>query len=123
MSSPLSPNNPVGQPFGTTPTVAVVAAAGTTATATVGAGSTDQRGTITVNSAGTGQAAGAVATVTFGKTPGIAPPLVVALTPANANAGAIGDFVTNITATTFQIGVATALTAGQAYIFEYQVIL
>lgn len=119
MSSPLAPTNQTGYPFGTVPTVAVTAAAGTTATATVAAGSFDQRGSVSVASAGTGQAAGAVATVTFSK-PFAVPP-TVNLTPLTAATAALNDFITTVTATGFQIGVAAAMTAATTYTFGYSV--
>ena len=121
MSSPLGPTNQTGVPSGTTPTVAPTAAAGTTATASVVAGSLDQRGAISVASAGTGQAAGATATVTFAKP--LAANIVpqVSLTPMTAATAALNDFVATVTNTGFQIGVGTAMTAATTYQFGYVV--
>jgi hypothetical protein len=122
MSSPLGPTNQTGYPSGTTPTVAATAAAGTTATATVQAGSLDQRGAISVSSAGTGQAVGAVATVTLAKGVSVQGIPQVMITELTGPSSAVNPFVTGVTPNSFQIGVNTALTAGTTYQFAYTVI-
>lgn len=116
-----APTNQTGVPFGTSPTAVVTAAAGSTASVTQGTNTLDQRGSLTVSSAGTGQTAGAIATVTFAKPLAAQTLPVVNLTPMNANAAGVNPFVTAVTASGFQIGVATALTAAQSYIFGYSV--
>lgn len=85
---------------GTAPTIAVGAAAGTGATATVLAGSTNQAGQITITTAGVPLAGGTLATVTFNGT--VTPaPLTVTLMPANAAAAtAVTTIFTNIPGTT-----------------------
>lgn len=120
MSSPLGATNQTGYPTGTAPTVAVQAAAGTTATATLAAPSIDQRGTITVVSNGTGQAAGVIANVTFGKPVSQLGNPVVILQATTGPTEAANPYVTASTPTGFQVGVNNVLVAGTTYSFTYQ---
>lgn len=107
----------------TAPTIAPNAGDGSTGTASVGTGSTDVAGSITITPSGTGIVAGSQATLTFNKayTNGT----FVILTPANTNAAAaealLGVYVTSNT-TTFDLNVNIALTTGTAYVWNYQVI-
>lgn len=108
---------------GTAPTIAAGAAAGSGATATVLAGSTNQAGQITITTAGTPLANGTLATVTFNGT--VTPaPLTVTLMPANAAAAtAFTAIFTNIPGTTtWTISTGTTAPAVGAMTYFYVVI-
>lgn len=102
------------------PTVALTAAAGSTATVTIAGGSNNWRGQIAIASAGTGQAAGAVATVTFGTAFGAAP--FVILFPQNAASVVPEAEASTPTTTSFQITVGVALVAANTYTWNYLVL-
>lgn len=102
------------------PTIAVNANAGTGATASVAAGSTDTAGSFTLN-AGTGVlSSGAQATVTFNKSYGSATGARVMLMPTNAAAGIL-TYVTK-TATTFTLNFVAGGIISTTYTFDYHVI-
>jgi hypothetical protein len=103
-------------------TISPTTAAGSTATVTFGTGQSanDTRGSFTVNSAGTGQAAGNAVYVAFANPYG-APPAAVQVTLNNqSGATAIGAYATNITAAGFNLNTAV-LTAANAYTATYVV--
>ena len=122
MSSPLGPTNQTGSPSGTVPTIAPATGAGTTATATVATGSLDQRGAVSIASAGTGQAAGVLAVVTFAK--GLATQYVpqVMITELTGASSALNPYVTAVTPQGFSIASNSAPTAAVTYQFGYVVI-
>ena len=100
---------------GTAPTTAVnTATAGSTATCAV-AGN-DTSGTITLQSQGTGQAAGAQCTLTFDKAFGSAPRTV--LSPNDSGSAAMGAYLQS-TPTTTTLNFTAIPTAGQTYNYNY----
>lgn len=123
MSSPLGPTNQTGNPSGTAPTVIPNANAGTTATAAVTAGSLDQRGEVTVASAGTGQAAGVIVAVTFAKPLQANDfPQVIIQAKALGTSESVAPYVTGVTPTGFNIATASAVSAAVTYTFGYVVV-
>jgi len=96
------------------------AAIGSTGTATLASGSTDESGQVTVTPGGSGITTGACAAITFGKNKRNCFPTI---TPANAAAAAImqtdGIIPASTSATGFSISCGTALTSGTAYQFNY----
>jgi len=99
---------------GTAPTATVNGNAGTTATCTVDGN--DTAGTITLSSAGTGQAAGLQCTINFAGNFAAAPRTV--LSPTGANGAALQPYTTSsVSGITLDLGLAPI--AGQVYIFNY----
>ena len=100
------------------PTISVNAHAGSTATATIIGN--NWYGKITIASAGTGQAAGVQASVTFGaafqRTP------FVILMPADATSQGINAEAANPSTTGFDVDSATAPTAASNYIYYFLVL-
>lgn len=116
MSSPGSPTNFTGGPFGNAPTIAAGAGAGTSPTVGFTANSNDDRGTITVT-AGTSPAAGILATVTFNRIWQIPPTVIVS--GATVASEALNPAVTAVSTTGFTLSTG-APTASTAYSFAYQ---
>jgi hypothetical protein len=102
----------------TIPTTAINANAGNAGSITL-ANATDVAGKITINTKGTGMAAGTQATITFNVTYNVAP--IVVLTPANAKATLIQAYVTT-TATTFSVSFNVAGGNNDDHEFYYHVI-
>jgi len=107
-------------PWGTTPTIAALAAAGNTATASV-AGN-DTCGVITVTPSGTGITTGDIFDLTFAATrPSTSYTLV--LTPSSSAARTLGLVVGRSSRATTKVTVATAtaLTSGSTYTWDYRI--
>lgn len=101
-------------------TVSPTTGAGSTATVTAVAAS-DNYGTFTINSAGTGQAAGAAAFVAFANPYGKAPATVLVTVTTAAGTAAIAAQATSVTASGFNVTTGI-LTAATAYTVSYQVL-
>lgn len=101
-------------------TISPTTSAGSTATVS-GVSATDNYGTFTINSAGTGQAAGAAAYVAFANPFGAAPKTVQVNVTTAAGTTAIAAAATSITASGFNVTTAI-LTASTAYTVSYQVL-
>jgi len=100
---------------GTTPTTAVnTATAGSTATCTVTGN--DTSGTISLQSQGTGQAAGTQCTLTFNKAFGNAPRAVVS--PDDSLSAAMGAYLQS-TPSTMTLNFTSAPAAGRTYSYNY----
>lgn len=114
----------IGTP-GLTPTIAPLAAAGNTATATVNSGA-DSAMSITINPSGTGIAAGSIATITFATVHRSYTdfPYIMAITPTTSAARTLGGVIgpTNRTGTSFDLATQTALTTGQVYSWDIIVV-
>ena len=103
-----------------TPTITKLTGAGTTATITSAAGA-DYHGEFTLNSAGTGQAAGAQVQIAFQNAlPNAAYDLVIMA--RNANAASAMPYVGTRATGSVQINFVNAPTAGQAYGLSYWVV-
>lgn len=102
-------------------TIVPQAAAGTTATITA-VSANDNDGNFTINSAGTGQATGNVATVYFANAWSAAPKSVeVTVVTSGASGVPIVASAAVIGTASFQVNVGTALTAASSYIVNYSV--
>lgn len=109
-------------PYGT-PTATPLAAAGTTATASIQPGGNDAHGTIRVVPGGTGIAAGNIVDVTFA----VAHPdtnYTLLLTPASSAARALGLVVGRASRATTRVTIATAtaLISGSTYDWDYLIL-
>lgn len=106
--------------LGTAPTVAVLAAAGSGATATLAG--TDCAGTVTLTSGSASLAMGEQFQLSFNKT-WLATPRGFVLTPANAAAAGLGTpYLSTQTTATFRLGVGVAPAASTEYKWNYVVI-
>lgn len=111
---------------GPAPTIALDAGWGSTASAAFTSGSNDVRGRVTITSAGTGQAANAVATITFAKAFATAPFAIVQIgggterdTPTEQALVAL-NYTT--TTTTLAITNTDTIVAAETLIIDYLVI-
>ncbi len=104
-----------------TPTVTANANAGATATASVSG--TDTAGTITLVPNGAGIASGGQVTLTFAS-PKSSTSYAVLVTASNVNAGAVGFPLRASTKTTSTVllSIATALSAGTTYTWDYWIV-
>lgn len=105
---------------GTGPSIALAAAAGSTAT--VSGSGVDSAYAMTLTPNGTGIAAGKIATVTFGTARTDPNGYNVHFSMRNATAANSVYYTTNRTATGFEINVVSALTSGAAINLGYSLI-
>jgi hypothetical protein len=107
------------QGTGDAPTVAVGAAAGSSATVTAHSG-TDSHGTITITTGASGWSGNALATVTFAVPfTGTNPP-IVQLEPKDSHAAAL--YYATCTNTVLTVNVVTTPASASAYAFDYFVV-
>jgi hypothetical protein len=107
---------------GGTPSIAAGAAAGTSPTVAVVAGSNDTRGRVNITM-GTSPGTGVLATVTFASPYTVSPASLV-ITPATAQAGvnAVQVYVSSLSTTGFVLSVNVAGTATNVHGYYYHVI-
>ncbi len=105
-------------------TIAGTTAAGAAPTVTA-VSAVDMYGTFTLNpvTGGGGQAAGAVAVVTFANSLPAVPRAVIVTGYDSANAAAIAFAATTVLASSFQISAGVALTTAHSYVISYEVLL
>lgn len=107
-------------------TIAPTTGAGAAPTVTFAAGQTasDLAGTFTLSpvTGGGGQAAGAVALITFANGLPTLPKVILVDIYDNANGAAVAAVAINITANSFQLAVGVALTTAHVYTVNYLVV-